>query len=390
MKGFYLLFFCAIAFFTSKAQAPLDSATLQSRYEQALERINSYQFDRALELLSACYIQDQQNKEYLIRMAYCHFQLGRYPDAKLFYNAVLKQDSLHTQAISSLGSIFERENNHREALRYYIYWASIDSTNSFAFKRSGYTAIRSGLGTEGILYFLKAHELNPADIETIDQLSSLYILSEQLDYAESVLRSGLNIDPNNIRLLQNKARLFNKKRDYLTVIQAIEKTMEQGDTSEYYQMMVAVAYLQMDSLDKAITNLEHIVTREEDTEHTHQYLGLAYRKKGDAEKSIAHFEKAIEKGISGKVHSYYGDLGAIYEEKGDYRKAITHYQKAYEYEPQAEYVFFQARNNDLAYRDKRIALKQYEQYLATKDPKFKEYAEQRIQQIKELIHFNQK
>ncbi len=323
-------------------------------------------------------------------MAYCHFQLGRYPDAKLFYNAVLKQDSSDTQSISSLGAIYERESNYREALRYYIYWASIDTTNSFAFKRCGYSAIRSGLGTESILFFLRAHELNPSDVETIDQLSSLYIQSEQLEYAEIILQKGLNIDPNNIRLLQNKARLFNKQRDYPTVIQTIEKTMMLGDTSEYYQMMIGVAYLQLDSLDKAITNLEHIVTREEDTEHTHQYLGLAYRKKGDVEKSIRHFETAIEKGISEKVPSYYGDLGAIYEEKGDYRKAVTHYQKAYEYEPQAEYLFFQARNNDLAYKDKRIALKQYEQYLATRDTKFKEYAEQRIQQLKEIIHFQSK
>jgi tetratricopeptide (TPR) repeat protein len=361
--------------------------TPQERYDQALERMNSYQFDRALELLSHCYNEYSKDQTYLSRLAYCYFQLGRYPDAKLFYNTVLKLDSTNTQAISSLGSIFEKENNQREALRYYAYWALLDSTSSFAFKRSGFTAVRSGLGTEGILFFLRAHELNPADIETIDQLSTIYLQSDQLEYAEQILQRGLNIDPNNIRLLQNKARLFSKRKDYPKVIQAIEKTMAQGDTSEYYQMMIGVAYLQLDSLDKGIFNLEEITRRKEDTEHTHQYLGIAYRKKGDAKKSIIHFETAIQKGISEKIDSYYADLGAIYESQGSYRKAIEQYQKAQTYQTKPEYTFFLARNHDLAYKDKKTALKLYEQYVATKDPEFKDYAAQRITQLKELIHF---
>ncbi len=387
MKLFFTLLFCVIAWLPISAQVQIDSATLQQKYEQALEKINAYQFDKALELLSTCYIQDPQNIEYLARMAYCQFQLGRYPDAKLFYNQVLKQDSTHTQSISSLGSIFERENNYREALRYYIYWASIDSTNSYAFKRCGYSALRSGLGMEAILYFLQAHGLNPSDIEIIDQLSSLYLASEQLEYAEAILQKGLNIDPNNIRLLQNKSRIFNKRKDYPTVVSAIEKTMALGDTSEYYQMMIGVAYLHLDSLDKAIMNLAHIVQREEDTEHTHHYLGLAYHKKGDFAKSITHYEKAIAKGISPKIDTYYADLGAIAETQGDFRKAIAHYQKAFEYNPKNEYIFFIARNNDLAFKDKRMALRYYEQYMTTKDEKFKEYAEQRIVQLKEIMHF---
>ncbi|MFN7115410.1 MAG: tetratricopeptide repeat protein [Saprospiraceae bacterium] len=369
------------------AQEQAITLTLADRYNQALERINSYQFDKALELLSACYHEEPEHQEYLTRIAYCHLQLGRYPDAKLFYNAVLKLDSTNTQAISSLGTIFEKENNHREALRYYIYWASLDTTNSFAFKRCGFSAIRAGLGSEGILYFLQAHQLNPADIETIDQLSNLYLQSDQLDYAELVLRNGLNIDPNNIRLLQNKARLCNKRKEYPAVIQAIEKTMAQGDTSEYYQMMLGVAYLQVDSLDKGIFNLEAILQREEDTEHTHQYLGLAYRQKGDYKKSIHHFETAIQKGISEKIDSYHADLGAIYETQGNFRKAIEHFQTAQEYRSKPEYLFFLARNYDLAYKDKRQALKLYEQYLAARHPEFKTYTETRISQLKEIIHF---
>lgn len=369
------------------AQTSADSLELKTKYEQALGKINAFQFDEALKLLSTCYISDPKNKEYLTRIAYCNFQLGRYPDAKIFYNEVIKQDSFDTQAISSMGSIYERENNYREALAYYVYWTTIDSTNSFAYKRCGNAALYLGWANEAIMFYLEAHERNESDMEVIDKLSSLYIASDQLEYAENILNRGLVIDPNNIRLLQNKARLFNKRKDYPTVVEAIEKTMAQGDTSDYYQMMIGVAYLQLDSIEQSIQNLEHIVVREKDTEHTHQYLGLAYRTKGDAEKSIEHFKRAIEKGISEKIDIFHSDLAAVYEIEGDFREAIEHYQRAYDYNPKPEYLFFLARNNDLAFKDKRMALRYYEQYLNSNHEEYKAYTEQRITQLKELVHF---
>jgi len=387
MRSILLVVFFSLVVIFSNAQESADSSILQMKYEQALEKINAFQFDEALKLLSTCYIEDPQNKEYLMRIAYCNFQLGRYPDAKIFYNEVIKQDSFDTQAISSMGSIYERENNYREALAYYVYWTTIDSTNSFAYKRCGNASLHLGWANESMFFYLEAHKLNESDMEVIDKLSSLYIATEQLDYAEEVLNRGLVIDPNNIRLLQNKARLFNKRKDYPTVVDAIEKTMMQGDTSDYYQMMIGVAYLRLDSLERSIQNLEHIVQREKDTEHTHQYLGLAYRTLGDTQKSIEHFEKAIELGISEKIDLFHSDLAAVYETEGDFRKAIAHYESAYDYNPKAEYLFFLARNNDLAFRDKRMALRYYEQYLNSGHEEFQAYTKQRIKQLKELIHF---
>lgn len=387
MRHILLCIFLLLITIVAAAQEPSGSLDLQVKYEQALEKINAFQFDQAIQLLSTCYIKDPQNKEYLRRIAYCNFQLGRYPDAKMFYNQVIKQDSSDTQAISSMGSIYEQENNYREALSYYVYLTMIDSTNSYAYKHCGNAALYLGWANEAVTFYLKAHELNESDMEVIDKLSSLYIASDQLEYAETILNRGLARDPNNIRLLQNKARLFNKRKDYQVVIHAIEKTMAQGDTSDYYQMTIAVAYLQLDSIERSIYNLEHIIRREKDTEHTHQYLGMAYREKGDLDKSVEYFQKAIEKGISEKIDTYHGDLAAVHETRGDFRKAIEHYQRAYDYKAKPRYLFFLARNNDLAYKDKRMALKYYEQYLHTKDQEFREYTEQRMGQLKELLHF---
>ena len=105
------------------------------------------------------------------------------------------------------------------------------------------------------------------------------------------------------------------------------------------------------------------------------------------ERSIEHFETAIEKGISEKVDIYYSDLGSIYEEQKDYKSAIQHYEKAYEYSSTAETLFFLARNHDLYYKDKKMAMRYYQKYWNSGDLKYRKYTEERMERLKEVIHF---
>ncbi len=364
-----------------------DSLQLKRYYQRAQELIASYQFDKALEELSTCYIKEPHNVDYLLKIAYCHSQSGRYPDAKMFYNEALKVDSLNTNALSSLGGIYEREYNYPKAKQYFELLIGIDSTNSYYFKRNGFLAIRLKDGIGAVQNFLKAHQLNGGDIEVIHQLASIYLAMGELDYAEEMLTKGLSTDPRNIKLLQARARLHHKRKEHPLVIETIEQTMAQGDTSEYYQMMLGVAYLHTDSLERSIYHLKDIIRREEDTEHTHHYLGLAYRTKGVLDTAIIHFEEAIEKGISEKMGDYYRGLASIYDQKGALKTAINHYEEGLNYSADAESLFHLARACDQYYKDKKIAMRYFQQYLSSNDGKYREYAEQRLTQLKEIVHF---
>jgi len=356
-------------------------------YQEALEAISVFQFEEALKLLSECYIRDQQNIHYINQIAYCHSQQGRYPDAKLYYQEALKIDSANITALSSLGNIFELERNYNKALSYFQELIRLDSTNSYYHKQAAYLYARTGDMFTGVSAFLKAHQLNPRDIEVIDQLSNIYLKTDNLEYAEEMIRKGLNTDPNNIKMLQNKARFHKKKSEHEGVVEAVNKTMMLGDTSDYYQMIVGVAYLYLDSLEQATFHLKELVRREKDTEHTHHYLGVAYHKMDSLERSIEHFELAIKKGISEKIDLYYADLGSIYEEQKDYKSAIQYYEKAYEHSTEAELLFFLARNHDFYYKDKKMAMRYYQKYYDSGDLKYRKYTEDRMERLKEVIHF---
>ncbi|PHN07332.1 tetratricopeptide repeat protein [Flavilitoribacter nigricans] len=383
--GILLLLFWSLSGVAQESDSTTD---LSRNYQQALELINQFQFDKAQTLLSTCYIKDPENVDYLLKIAYCNQQSGRYPDALIFYNKVLKIDSLNTTALSSTGSIYERTSNYREAAKYYRELIRIDTSNAYYYKRNGYVALRMNKPLQSVIYFLRAHGLNEADIETIDQLCDLYLALNDLKSAELMVKRGRAIDPNNLALLYNNARLEQKRKNHEEVAGAIRRAMELGDTSDYYQMMLGVAYIYLDSMDQAIGHLEAIVDRGQDSEYTHHYLGLAYRAKDEHAKSIAHFEQAIELGVSEKMSDFQADLASVLVEENNYRAAIDHYREALKYDPSAEHIFHLARTCDQYYKDKKIALKYYEQYLNTKNQKFREYTEQRIKQLKEFIHFS--
>jgi tetratricopeptide (TPR) repeat protein len=363
-------------------------AALSQKYAQAQQAMQQFQYEKALELLSFCYHTEPANTDYLLQIGYCNTQLGRYKDAKMFYQQVLGLDSLHIGAISALAGISERENNHRQALDWYSRLIGLDSLNSYYHKKAGIARLRLGDGMSAVFSFREAYQLNDSDLELMDYLSALYLELSADSSAEIILRRGLNIDPGNVRLLHNSARLYSKRRDHAAVTAAVERSRSEGDSSHYYQMVLAVAYLQLDSLDAGIALLEDLDAQEKGTEHVYAYLGTAWRKKGNTERAEFWYNKALTAAISPKTGSYYADMAAIKAEQKDFKNAADLYEKAYSYSNLPKDLFFWAQYNDLYFKDKGAALRLYQRYLNTNDKEYRERVETRVRQIREQQHFN--
>lgn len=167
------------------------TAQLREWFREASLLIENYQFDKALEELTHCYHYAPYEKAYLLKIAYYHQQLGRYRDAKIYYNEVLKQDSTHARALSAHADIATREANYQKAQEYYDVLLQIDSTNSYYYKQAVYTALRRNAITQGVQFFVKAHQLNPEDLEVVDQLADIYLALGDLGTAEKLLEKGL-------------------------------------------------------------------------------------------------------------------------------------------------------------------------------------------------------
>lgn len=359
---------------------------IEAAYNKGLSLMNSNQYDLALEHMFECYRSDDKNKDYLFRLGYCYFKLGNFRESKYAFEALLKLDSTNIGALSNLAMIAEQELNYQKAGDYYSHLINIDSTNSYYYRQNGRIAQKKGAMISATAFFNKAHVLNQQDIATIVDLANAYLDLGALDYAQSIIEKGMQEDSANINVLYTNARIKNAKDDFPAVIRSIERAMELGDSSNYYAMMISVAFLRTDQAEESIFHLKKIIEREKDSEHTHHYLALAYELQGDSDLAKIHYEKAIEKGISDKVPRYHEDLAKLYEKSNQHRKAYENYKAAYEYNAEDVLLFNIAFNADQYFKDKNIAMRFYEKYLKTKHQEYREYSQKRVLQLKEIVH----
>ncbi len=362
------------------------SYDIAAEYQKAINYLAAFQYQKALDHIYECQRSDPSNLDYLSKLAWCYQQLGDYSESKIYYQKLLKEDPDNVSAFSNLGYIFEKELNYQQAKIYYRELLNIDTTNSYYYRINAYNAMKTKEPLVSITYFNKAHVLNPKDLVVIDELANLYFQMEAFEYAISFTEKGLALAPDNYRLLYTDARVRNKIDSFQMVVNSLEHALSLGDTVPYYQTMLGVSYIHLDSLDKAAFHLHQIVDKKKASEHTHHYLSVIYDKKEDQEQSMYHLEQAIEKAISPKASLYYAELAAIHEKQKNYKKAIALYDEALEHSAKDVYIFHKARNTDFFYKDKRMALRIYKKYLSTGHDKYREYTEGRISELKAIIH----
>ena len=96
--------------------------------------------------------------------------------------------------------------------------------------------------------------------------------------------------------------------------------------------------------------------------------------------------------MSDNLASYFTNLGAVFEEQGKFKESIQAYKLAYEESNDEILLYRLAKNYDVYYADKEIALKYYEKYLEKTDDslnkKYTDYAKKRASSIKREIHFD--
>lgn len=355
------------------------------------EFIDSFQFDKAIEMLRLCYQSTQKNIDCLKKIANCNYKLGRFKEAKSNYFNILREDSLNLTALNQIAVMYSKESQFDKSIEYYEKLIAIDSVNSFYHKQVAILYHKLGDIEKSVLHFNKAHYINPQDIIVISQLGNIYQKLNLHVVADSLIDKGLMLDSTHIKLLLTKAKVAYKKKSYADVVLSINQILKiQKDTSSYALKLLGVSCFHLNDHEKAIALLEKIVKNKQETEVIHYYLGLAYRTIGEIEKSLHHFEQAINMGVTDNLSSYYTNLAVTYEDQKNYKESIRAYQAAYKSSKNKILLYHLARNYDSYYEDKETALRYYERYLTMNDSgnvEFKDYSNHRISELKRIIHF---
>lgn len=355
--------------------------------DEAQKLLVEFKYSEALKRFEECNSKDK----YLKQIADCSFKLGDYNKAKLNYNKLLNFDSTNILVLNQLASIYLNESNYLESIKYYNKLVTIDSTNSYYYSQLGTLYKRSENIPVSIVYFNKALELNSKNIQVINELAFFYMKLGIYPKADSLINIGIAIDSNNIRLLTTGSKTLYRQQKYDSVVSVINHIIRiKKDTSSLLLRLLATTNFHLKKYEKAVELLDKIVEDGDNSEIIYYFLAKAYLEKGENDKSIFYFNKALEKGVSDNASSYYYNIAFLQDREEKYIEAIKSYKEAYYFSKDKVLLYKIAKNYDLAYKDKKPALRYYKKYIKLNDTNNKEfvkYSKRRIVSIKEELHF---
>lgn len=326
---------------------------------------------------------DTLNIDVLLRIGQCHSRLGASGAAIRPYERILEMDSTHLSALNQLGQLYARDGDFGKAYSSFAQLIKLDPSNSYYYKQAGSMAGRLEDKTAARRLFKKALDLNPADTESSLALGNILMELEEYESVDTVAQQALAIEPDFKPMLLLSAKSAFEQQHYESVIITVNNLLQKSDTSALYARLLGISYFNLAEHTKSMTCMSYLLKNRYDYEWIYYYMGISSRELGEVSTSLRWFKMAAEKSISENTKTYYSELGKSYEQLGDYQGAIRAYRAAYNYSKDGILLYHLARNYDVYYKDKKLALEYYEKYLESDDTirLAREYAKRRMQDM---------
>ena len=345
-----------------------------------------------IDLAQSCYEADSTNLDCLDLLAKASNKSGDQANAKRYLHILEKKDTSNTDVLVQLASIYEQQQLIGRAIKYYTLLNKVMPDNPLFYRKNAKLYLTYGDKPKSFQLYSKAHQLNPRDVLSLKGLAELALANRQPFLADSLVGVALDLDSMNISINYLQAKVKYKQKNYAEVISVFDRIRGKVDLNSYYNKMLGYAYLQVDSVDLAISKLQLAIVDDNNPEKLHYYLATAYEKKGNIEGALEHHNIASESAISPDIDIYYRNIGRIALKEKRYKQAISAYQDAYKYDQDPVVLYYLAAATDNYYKDKSIALRYYKKYLKSNHnhTEYRDYAQQRVRYLKEKLHLQKK
>jgi tetratricopeptide (TPR) repeat protein len=340
--------------------------TAQENLVSINELIQKTQYNQALILLEKLNISDSTQAEILQKQAYCNFKLGRFVQAKKWYQLLLIKNPDSQEINYQLAVIADKESNGQKSYLFYQKLTKLDSLNTFYWKELSRTCVRTGRRKEGISYLKKAIILDSLDLESITDLANIYMNDGTYELSDPLIDRAMKLDSSSIKVRHLRSRTFYIYSDFQNVRKEILFTMAQGDTTAYYQRLLGTAFYYMDSTAQSIAVFKRLLRVGEKSENV--YAGLAFAQLASTEndektlfEADKNFYEAQDLGTSERLTDYELGHADILDKLGDTDEAIKILLKLIEQRPKA--VLRLGQIYEKKKKDKELALLYYQEYI---------------------------
>jgi tetratricopeptide (TPR) repeat protein len=325
------------------------------------------------------------------------------------YTELLSIDSLHVPSKVRMASIYKSQKEFGKAIETYSELVQLDSTNGYFYAQLAYCCSKFGFNEPVIPYYLKAVELNPSDMRSINELISELVETKQFEDARYYCDSFLIFFPNDLKLLKQQAFISAIVGNNLDAVRQFAYIVSLGDSSQFTCKNYGQSLFNNGQYAESVYWLDLYLKNQPDDTKNHFIMGLACQKDYQFEKSLFHLDRALTLLFDRSL------LARIYEENGNtyskyadycgfrdftntqtdslYKKALENYLEAESINPDGIAIYKTLGRYYLEKRkNSKKALIYYEKYQERLNPQRAEEYElewlaKEINRLKEEIHF---
>ncbi len=412
MKKTLLVVFLLIITFKTEAQSSVfkvvDSLLLHGDYQKVLTVLENttpktvFIFEKTADIYQAVGNYNKAIENYVsalrieevatikVKLGKVYDSAGLTSDAILIYEEIIQKDSTNLLVANGLGKLYLAKHQPKKAETIYRYLKKKDTMNPNYPYQLGMALSKQNQFYEMGDNYIEAYKIDSLHFKSIYRLAKFYKKLHFKDSTVFFINKGLAIDKNNINFNQLKANVLYTSKDYEGAIKHLNLLDSLNYKSANSYEMLGMAYQHLDSLDTAETYFEKAIKLDMmNPGLLYRMANLLYIKK-ENKKASFNLMMAIYAAKPDLDKQYYL-LGIIQKEAGELKKAIVSFEKALENNSQNYKALFElATTSDDYYKDKKIALKRYQNIidrfkLEEKDSDMTLFSKRRVKEIKEEL-----
>ncbi|MEM7085297.1 MAG: tetratricopeptide repeat protein [Bacteroidota bacterium] len=239
-------------------------------------------------------------------------------------------------------------------------------------------------------YFERVVAMDSTHQNALYKLSRSLVEKRQFETAKQWVSSGLRADPNSIRFLTLRALINFYNKNYHEALSTYKKLLKLKQSNAQLHENLAVCFRNTNQFEKALEQYTILINEYDDqTSEWHYGIGVTYMSLKDYEKARRHIEIAILlKDLS--IEDEQMTLSYLFSATKDYRSQMEVLNKVVNNYPQNERaMYYLAAAADNYFEDRTTVIPFYERYLKKfgESGRFREFAKQRIKDLKTELHF---
>ncbi len=331
---------------------------LNQQYKQAIGA-----YEKALKI-------NPSNKKHLLSLAKTYRLAGSKDASIKLYREFLQYEPNNIMALIDLGQIYSSSNLTDSAAVTYKKLYLLDTLNVEYLQKWASNQWFSGNYKEGFINYKKAYWLDSTYLPVVFDLARIYINNKFQDSAIAILEMNIKVAPQESRLYADLGNAIFSKAEYLLAIPNYEKAIELGFRGNDAYKRLGICYYSTKEFEKSQKIFEYMILKDSTDYRIFMYLGNIYNNLDEAAKAIVSFNKAISLLTPDPmvVSAIYSGLIESYRVNGNFSEQISTILKRSESLPiqyrSPQYLFEIAQIYELDLKDKKKAVKYYQDYYA--------------------------